>query len=157
MNNVGVYKQIIGQLENDLSTNNKLIIILIIFVFLNFLLTGINIYFQFKLKNKDKEISNHNLRESKRIDHQEQLYTLLESLTYFDGTPKEKNKFKKTITDINRFITQKRIYLSKDIIKITQEFTDYNTQLLVDYRKKNYEKEMGILEKFNTHFNDTKS
>src|SRR5690606_32799856 len=153
----GVLQKLIEQLEADLSHNNKLIIALIIFVLLNFVLTGINIYFQFKLKNKDKEINNHNLRETKRIEHQEQLYILLESLTYFDGTLSEKDKFQKTIVKINQFLTQKRIYLNKNIIKISQEFTDYNTQVLVDYRKKNYEKELLILEKYNTEFNDTKS
>ncbi|AUC80947.1 hypothetical protein [Lacinutrix sp. Bg11-31] len=157
MNNLGILKKLIEQLETDLSTNNKLIIALIIFVLLNFILTGINIYFQFKLKNKDKEINHHNLRESKRIEHQEKLYILLESLTYFDGKASEKNKFQKTITEINKFLTQKRLYLNKDIIKISQEFTDYNTQILVDYRKKNYEKEILILEKYNTKFNDSKS
>lgn len=155
MNNLGVLQKLIEQLESDLSHNNKLIIALIIFVLLNFVVTGINIYFQFKLKNKEKEINNHNLRETKRIEHQEQLYILLESLTYFDGTAKE--KFQQTIIEINRFLTKKRIYLNKDIIKISQEFTDYNTQVLVDYRKKNYEKELLILEKYNTKFNDTKS
>lgn len=157
MNNLGVLQKLIEQLDSDLSHNNKLIIALIIFVLLNFVLTAINIYFQFKLKNKDKEINNHNLRESKRIEHQEQLYILLESLTYFDGTSAEKEKFQKTIVEINQFLTQKRIYLNKNIIKISQEFTDYNTQVLVDYRKKNYENELLILEKYNVEFNDTKS
>lgn len=157
MNNLGVLQKLIEQLDSDLSHNNKLIIALIIFVLLNFILTAINIYFQFKLKNKDKEINNHNLRESKRIEHQEQLYILLESLTYFDGTSAEKEKFQKTIVEINQFLTQKRIYLNKNIIKISQEFTDYNTQVLVDYRKKNYENELLILEKYNVEFNDTKS
>jgi len=154
---MGVLQKLIEQLDSDLSHNNKLIIALIIFVLLNFILTAINIYFQFKLKNKDKEINNHNLRESKRIEHQEQLYILLESLTYFDGTSAEKEKFQKTIVEINQFLTQKRIYLNKNIIKISQEFTDYNTQVLVDYRKKNYENELLILEKYNVEFNDTKS
>lgn len=156
MNNLGVLKKMIEQLEADLSTNNKLIIAIIIFVLLNFILTAINIYFQFKLKNKDKEINHHNLRESKRIEHQETLYVLLESLTYFDGNASEINKFQKTIIEINKFLTQKRLYLNKDIIKISQEFTDYNTQVLVDYRKKNYEKEIIILEKYNAKFNDSK-
>lgn len=157
MNNLGGLLKLIEQLENDLSTNNKLIIALSIFVLLNFILAGINIYFQFKLKNKDKEINHHNLREVKRIENQEKLYILLERLTYFDGTTKAKIAFQKQITDINKFLTQKKIYLNKDIIKISQEFTDYNTQLLVDYRKKSYEKENIILEKYNTRFNDSKS
>lgn len=157
MNNLGILQKLIEQLESDITTNNKLVIALSIFVLLNFILTGINIYFQFKLKNKDKEINHHNLRESKRIEHQEKLYVLLESLTYFDGSTKSKNEFKKTLTEINKFLTQKKIYLNKDIIKISQEFTDYNTKLLVDFRKKNYEKEMTILDKYNTKFNDSKS
>jgi hypothetical protein len=157
MNNLGGLLKLIEQLESDLSTNNKLIIALSIFVLLNFVLAGLNIFFQFKLKNKDKEINHHNLRESKRIENQERLYILLESLTYFDGNPKGKDAFQKTITEINQFLTQKRIYLNKDIIKISQEFTDYNTQILVDYRKKNYEKEILILEKYNIKFNDSKS
>jgi hypothetical protein len=157
MNNIGILQKLIEQLETDLSTNNKLIISLIIFVVLNLILAGINIFFQFRLKNKDKEVNNHNLREIKRIEHQEELYVLLESLTYYNGTSKEKVSFQKKMTLINQFLTQKKIYLNKEIIKISQEFTDYNTQLLVDYRKKNYEKELMILEKYNTQFNDTKS
>lgn len=157
MNNLSILKNLIEQLDSDLSTNNKLIIALIVFVAINFILTGINIFFQFKLKNKDKEINNHNLRESKRIENQENLYVLLESLTYFDGSKREKNKFQNKIIEINQFLTQKRIYLNKEIIKIAQEFTDYNTKLLVDYREKNYEKEILILEKYNKVFNDPKS
>ncbi|CAA0154872.1 conserved hypothetical protein [Tenacibaculum maritimum] len=157
MNNLGILQKLIEQLESDLSTNNKLVIALSIFVLLNFILTAINIYFQFKLKDKDKEINHHNLRESKRIENQEKLYIMLESLTYYDGSSKAKTTFKKTITEINQFLTQKKIYLNKDIISISQEFTDYNTQVLVDYRKKNYEKEMIILEKYNNKFNDSKS
>ena len=157
MNNIKILEKLIEQLQDDLSDNNKLMISLMIFVLLNLILAGINIFFQFKLKNKDKEINNHNLREVKRIENQEQLYILLESLTYYNGTTKAKVSFQKKITLINKFITQKSIYLNKDIIKISQEFCDYNTQLLVDYRKKNYEKELVILEKFNNRFNDTKS
>lgn len=157
MINIGILQKLIQQLENDLSTNNKLIIALSIFVLLNFILSGINIYFQFRLKNKEKEINNHNLRESKRIENQEILYVLLEKLTYYNGSKKEQKDFQKQITEINQFLTRKRIYLNKKIISIAQEFTDYNTEILVDYRKKNYEKEMIILEKYNKEFNDNKS
>jgi hypothetical protein len=149
--------KLIEQLESGLSTNNNLIIALSIFVLLNIILASINIFYQFKLKNKDKEINHHNLRESRRIENQEELYILLESLTYYDGSSKEKGDFQKTITEINRFLTRKRIYLNRDIIKISQEFTDYNTQVLVDYRKKDYRKEIIMLEKYNTKFNDSKS
>ena len=157
MNNIGTLQKIIEELNNNISSNQKFLSALILFVIINFIITAINIFFQFKLKNKEKSINRHNLIESKRIEAQENLYILLEKLTYYDGNEDSKVLFQTEISEINKFLTQKKIYIPKEIIKISQEFTDYNTSILCDYRKKSYEKEMAMLEQFNIQFNGNKS
>lgn len=152
MNSLGALFKIIEQLSTDITSNNNLTIALLVFVFINLLSSVLNILFQFKLKNKEKEINGHNLREIKRIEIQEELYSLLENSTYYDGNKTE--DFLKEISDINFFLTKKRLYLTKKIIKITQEFNDYNTGVLCDYRTKNYNTELEMLEKYNLIFNN---
>lgn len=157
MNNLGVIEKLINNLSDDISTNNSLIISLSIFVGLNLLLVIINIIVQFKLKNKEKEINNHNLREEKRIQHQENLYQMLEELTYYNGASDDKSVYHEKLSDINKCLTQKKLYLEKSIVTIAQNFNDYFLTVLTDYRKKDYKYEITLLEEFSKQFNNVKS
>lgn len=58
------------------------------------------------------------------------------------------------LVEINKFLTGKRLYLNGDLIKISQEFTDYFLKILTDYRNKDYEKETKYLEKYCSKFNN---
>lgn len=155
MNNLGVLERLIKNLGDDISDNYNLITGLSIFVGINLLIAIANIIVQFKLKNKEKEINNHNLREEKRIEHQEELYKMLEELTYFNGA--EKDHYHEKLVEINKCLTQKRLYLEKPIISVAQKFTDYFLSVLSDYRKKDYKQEIILLEEYSKEFNNVRS
>lgn len=82
MGDLGLLEKLIENLSKDVSAHFRMILSISIFVGLNIVLAIVNIIVQFKLKNKEKEINHYNLREVKRIECQEKLYTLLEKLTY---------------------------------------------------------------------------
>lgn len=148
--------EIIEKLNNEISGNNKLLITLFIFVGINIIGAVVNIIVQFKLKNKEKNINNHNLREAKRIEKQAMLYNMLEDLSYFDGSNKDFKLYHKKVSEINKFLTKERLFLSKELIRLSQEFSDYFLGVLSDYRTKSYEKEMKILDNFCIIFNNGK-
>lgn len=154
MNNLGALNDLIENLSSDISSNNKLIIGLSVFVGLNFLLAILNIIFQFRLKNKEKDINSHNLREVKRIEQQHSLYKMLESLSYYDGNKENHQHFHEIVSEINKFLTRERLFLSKHIIKISQQYTDYFLGVLCDFRTKSYEREIEMLETYNSKFNN---
>jgi hypothetical protein len=154
MNDFSALKELIDNLSNDISSNNSLIIALSGFVGLNLLLAILNIVFQFKLKNKDKEINSHNLREVKRIEQQNSLYSMLECLSYYDGNKENFQLYHEKVSEINKFITRERLFLSKHLIRIAQQYVDYFLGVLSDYRTKSYEKEMVMLESYSTKFNN---
>ena len=152
MNDFGALQNLIEAANKSIDSNYNLTLTLLGFVCLNFLLTCLDIFFQFKLKNKEKSINSYNLKEVKRIETQDELYKLLEELTYYDGTNTQSYQAKSAA--INKFLTQKKIYLSKNIIKISQNFNDYFLTVLGDYRRKNYSTEIEYLEEYNKAFNN---
>lgn len=152
MNDFGALQNLIEAANKSINSNYNLTLTLLGFVCLNFLLTCLDIFFQFKLKNKEKSINSYNLKEVKRIETQDELYKLLEELTYYDGTNTQSYQSKSAA--INKFLTQKKIYLSKNIIKISQNFNDYFLTVLGDYRRKNYSTEIEYLEEYNKAFNN---
>ena len=154
MNNLDVLKNIIENLNSDISSNNRLIIGLSVFVGLNILLAILNIICQFRLKNKDKDINSYNLREVKRIEQQNSLYSMLESLSYYDGNKDDLQLYHDKVSQINRFITRERLFLSTNLIKISQQYTDYFLGVLSDYRTKSYEREIEMLESYCEKFNN---
>lgn len=152
MNDFGALEKLVEAANSSINSNYNLTITLAIFVFINLILTIIDIIFQFKLKNKEKGIAKHNLRESKRIEVQELLYNMLEELTYYDNNDHQSYHQKSNL--INKYLTQKRIFLNAEIISITQEFNDYFLSVLADYRNKEYQKEIKILENYCKIFNN---
>ena len=151
MNDFGALQEIVTSVNTNLCDNNKLLVTLAVFVFVNLIATSLDIFFQFKLKNKEKGINKHNIRETKRVDVQEELYDMLEELTYFDGNNSSQYLIKGSL--INKYLTKKRIYLNKDLITVTQNFNDYFLTVLSDYRNKNYQKEKDYLEEYSKIFN----
>lgn len=152
MNDLGALQELITNANDKINDHTKLLITLAIFVFINIIATVLDIYFQFKLKEKDKGINKHVLRESKRIDTQEELYNMLEELTYFDNSNSQVYQIKSS--SINKYLTKKKIYLNKEIITVTQEFNDYFLNVLSDYRNKDYQKEIDYLERYSKIFNN---
>jgi hypothetical protein len=81
---------------------------------------------------------------------------LLESLSYYDGNKENHQLYYEKVSEINKYITRERLFLSKHLINISQQFTDYFLGVLSDYRTKSYEKEMEILESYCLKFNNGK-
>jgi len=71
MNDFGALQNLIEAANNNINSNYNLTLTLLGFVCVNFLLTCLDIFFQFRLKNKEKSINSHNLKEAKRIDTQD--------------------------------------------------------------------------------------
>lgn len=152
MNDLGALQELINKANEGINANYNLTITLVCFVIVNLLATGLDIFFQFRLKNKEKSITKHSLRESKRIDAQELLYTMIEELTYYDGS--NSSDFQNKVSIINKYLTHKKLYLNKEIITITQDFNDYFLAVLNDYTNKNYATEMSFLEEYYNIFNN---
>jgi len=152
MNDFGALQNLIEAANKNINSNYNLTLTLLGFVSVNFLLTCLDIFFQFRLKNKEKSINSYNLKEAKRIETKDELYKLLEELTYYDGTNAQLYQSKSAA--INKFLTQKRLYLDKNIIKISQNFNDYFLTVLSDYRRKNFETETNFLEEYTIAFNN---
>ena len=151
INDFGALQNLVDQANKGIQANYNLTLTLSAFVLVNIILAGLDIFFQFRLKTKEKGITKHNLRESKRIDAQEHLYNLLEELSYYDGNDPT---YSAKVSLIMQFLTKKRIFLNGDIIKLTQEYTDYFLTVLVDFRNKDYDIEMMILDRYCKIFND---
>ena len=151
MNDFGALQNLIEAANKNIDAHYNLTLTLLGFVCVNFLLTCLDIFFQFRLKNKEKSINSFNLREVKRIDAQEELYKLLEELTYYDGTDMP-NYQSKSVT-INKFLSQKGLHLNKKIIKIAQGFNDYFLTVLGDYTRKDYLIETEFLEEYAAAYN----
>lgn len=152
MNDFGALQELVVNVNEKINSNTKLLFTLGIFVVINIIATLLDIFFQFRLKEKEKDINNHNIRETKRVDTQEELYNMLEELTYYANSNSQSYQIKSK--EINKYLTKKRIYLNKEIIKITQEFNDYFLNVLSDYRNKDFQKETDFLERYSKIFNN---
>jgi len=152
MNNVTVIKDLFEIYSKDIQNNTKLLIAMSIFILINLIVTFVNIWAQVKLKNKEKKIYSFNLKEVRRIEISEKLYNQLDNLTFFDG--KNNNEiFLIKIQELEKFVSSNKLYISKNVFKNVQGFSDYFKSVLVDYRKKDYAKEMELTENFCNIFN----
>ncbi|MGV0828343.1 hypothetical protein ACTS9C_05525 [Empedobacter brevis] len=152
MNDFGMIKDV---LESTLKSNKELIGLgsaLIGFLVINIITALINIFLQFKLKNKDKDIIKYEILENQRISILSQLYLKLEDLTYYDGT--DSSNYLNKSNEINKFLSKNKIYLNKKIITSVNNYNDYFLSVLSDYRLKNYNKENELLNDYIKLFNE---
>jgi hypothetical protein len=147
MNDYSALKDLLEIFSNEITTNSKLAIALICFIGINLVVTLLNIFSQNRLKNKEKQIYSFNLKEKRRIEILEELYTKMEDLSNFDGKERS-DEFLQQIKEMEAFTNKNRLYLPKQIQKITNEYSDYLKNVLTDFRKKNYEFEMNIFNKY---------
>ena len=152
MNNYSIYKDLFEVFSQEINTNTKLIIALICFICVNLVVTLLNIYSQNRLKNKEKKIFSFNLKEKRRIEILEILYNMMERLSNFDG--KENHEiFLNDIKEFELYVNTNKLFISKSIQKIITEYSDYQKNVLVDFRKKSYEFEIKTFNKFYNCFN----
>ncbi|MDM1368858.1 hypothetical protein [Myroides marinus] len=141
-----------NNLKDDLNSVRSIFITFIVFCIINIATIGINWFIQFKLKDKEFDIINHNLREKERMAIIKELYSFLEDLTYYLDENDKPQYLEKT-NQINKYITKNKLFIDENYIAITKEFTDYFLNVLNDFRLKNYTTELSILDKFIKEFN----
>lgn len=152
MNDFGMLKDVLDSISDS---NHNLIVLggtLIGFIFVNILTVGTNIWYQFKLKNKDKEIIKYEKIEEFRLQVLIDLYILLEELTYYDGAVNQESYILKS-NNINSYLSKNKLFIEKDIYDISDEFNNYFLTVLQDFRKKDFRKEKEYLETFINKFN----
>jgi len=152
MNNVSIIKDLFEIYSKDIQNNTKLLIALIVFISINLIVTFINIYAQIKLKNKEKKIYSFNLKEKRRIETSEELFKMLDELTFFDGK-NTNDSFLTKIQTLERYVSSNKLYISKDVQSIVQDYNDYFKSVLTDYRTKDYAKEIEFTKCFCNIFN----
>lgn len=152
MNDYGALKDLMENSNSEINTNSKLAFILICFISINLIVTLLNIFSQNRLKNKEKKIYSFNIKEKKRIDISEELFTQLDKLTFFNGKD-DNDIFLNKIQILEKYVTSNRLYISKNTYRNVQEQCDYFKSVLADYRKKDYAKELGFTKNFCTIFN----
>lgn len=147
MNDYSALKDLFEIFSNEITTNSKLTITLICFIVVNLGVTLLNIFSQNRLKNKEKKIYSFNIKEKRRIEILEELYNKMENLSNFDGKERS-DQFLQQIKEMEAYTNKNRLYLPKPIQKITNDYSDYLKNVLTDFRKKNYEFEMNVFNKY---------
>ena len=153
MNDIGVLQELIGKFSNNIDNNNKLSIALMIFMSINLLMSLINIFSDHKLKNKEKKIFSFTLKEKRRIEIFEKIYQLQDKLTFYDGR-NENNLFLIEIQDIQAYVGQNKLYLSKKEQQLINEINDYFKTVLTNYRTKDYRRETELFTKMEGIFRE---
>ena len=124
----------------------------IILLGLNLIAAIANFLQTFYIKNSEEKQYRKRIREDRRINILENLYSFLEELTYFNG--KESNdELLIKISSLEKYSSKNSIYISKEIQQCLTDTLDYFRSLTTNYRKKNYETESNHLSKYISLFN----
>ena len=151
MNNLGVLNKLIESYSGDLMLNSKLLIALSIFIFINLITTIINIYSQHVLQTKEKKIFSFTIKEKRRIEIFEEIYLLLDNLSFFDGRS-DNAEFLIQIQSTEQVISSHKLFLPKKEQILIYNISDYYKTVLTDHRKKNYENETELFKKLEDEF-----
>jgi len=115
------------------------------------ILTGVKIFFDFKLKRLDKNIFSANKKEEKRIEIYETLYSQLDALTYIE--PKQSAQLVAKISEIDKYVSKNNLYISDKAMGIINRYCDYFRQVSTDFRKKDVRSETDIIRAYKELFN----
>jgi hypothetical protein len=127
-----------------MSSHSKLIIVLFILAVGNIIAIVLRFWGDWSLKNKEKELHSFTLKEKKRIEVFEFLYNEIDSL----GLMNDSNLMLQKITDIERFIITRRLYINRDLKSLTEDALDYFKRVMTNPRRKNYQTELDFMDRF---------
>ncbi|MDI9365190.1 MAG: hypothetical protein QM541_09585 [Flavobacterium sp.] len=152
LNDFGIIKELLEKQKIDYDNNKTILIIYSLVTTLNIVAIVINYIVQLKIKNADKKIHAFKIREDKRIVIYEQIYQILDSIV--DLNPQnEQQEILTKITEVEKIIATKNIYIDKQIKKVTTNFLDYAKEIITQPRKRSYERSAKFLETFKSEFN----
>lgn len=135
---------------NSIGLTNNLIYVLITILVLNIIATGLKFYFELKLQDRENVIHKKKLLIENAIKIQETIYSRLEKISLY--TRDEEKLMLTDIQELQRYVTNNRIYLSKGMLKIIDLILDYYRGVLTDYRRKDYRKEIDFFETYAKEF-----
>lgn len=150
MNDYSMTKDMLNEIVS-VANSNTLLLTLLVVVSINIGIEIFKFFSKWALLNKSRKDKRMILIEEKRIKILEQLFQSLDGLTLFDNS--QDQELLSRIKDINKFVTQNKIYIPNEFQKFSNEILDYFKNVLTDYRKKDIEKETKLFNKFCNAFN----
>lgn len=140
--------------ELNLVQNKPYLWLLVINIIISILGLFWNLLLQIKLKEKDKEINSHNLREIHRIKVFEDAFKKMNKLAQYSKT--QNPSLITEYTDFSKFIQENKIYINKKTEKLLIQYRDYIASVIGDIRKIDYKKENTFFDTFVKYFNEYK-
>ena len=138
--------------DGSLADNQDLLFTsLLVLISVNLVVEIAKFISSFILSNKEKKNHKHLLIDEKRIKILEEVYKDLDLLSIFDQN--EDEVLLDSIRTIERKIQSNMIYVPSKIHSIFIDILDYYKCVLVDYRKKDIQKEANLLKKYCNEFN----
>lgn len=147
MNKYSIIKEFLEAENNISSLLNTLIILIVLNLVVEIFKFFITIYFSKREKKNKRQL----LIEEKRIKVSETLFRKLDSLSLYDKNQNE--ELLSDLKEINLYISQNKLYLSKKLENHSTKILDYFKNVLTDYRQKSIEKESQLLQKYCDEFN----
>jgi hypothetical protein len=114
--------------------------IVIVITGADFILSIIKFAFDWTIKNRDKHINSHNIKEAKRINHLEVIYRELNKMV--DDVDLQK------VRKMQSYVSENRIYVSKEFRKIINASLDYHIGVLGNPRTTDIQKPLQLLESY---------
>lgn len=141
-------KELISNSINDYKT---LLYTLIGLIIVNLIFEILKFCSSIFLSNKEKSNSKQLLLDERRIDIQEKLYKSLHRLKLYDK--RQTDDMLIDINDISSFTSKNKLFISKELLLITNQILDYFKGLLLNYNEKNIETEIKLFDKYFDEFN----
>lgn len=154
MNNLSVYKDIFEQYGADILNNTKVVVALIIFIGLNLLVTCVNVWAQFSVKNKDKKILTFSLKEKRRIEICESIFHDITELSDILGPHNEvAMSIINKVNFIRSNVTRNKLYISNSLYDHINNILDYYITIASDPLNKDIGKEDLLFKEYSKIFN----
>ncbi|MDH0660727.1 hypothetical protein [Empedobacter sp. GD03865] len=153
MNDFGMLKDVLDSISKS---NDNLIVLggtLLGFILVNIITAGVNIFYQFRLKEKEKDVLKFEILEQNRIRHKEELYNLVQDLMYYNNYSDLQLYLTKS-SDLRMYLQRYKLYFNKELVELVEDFNDnYFITVLGQISNKNYIKENEYLNKLIDEFN----
>lgn len=149
-----VISSIVEQYGQELANHAKLIFVLCLITGVHLLGSILKFIGDNRLKNKEKEIHSFSLKEKKRIEVFEHIYTQIDEMALIDSatiraTP---DVLLTKISELERYINSAGLYIRGDLRNLTDEALDYFKGVLTSPRKKDVATELAFAAKFSKLF-----
>ena len=145
MNDSGILKDILDKFNDQ----SSLLYTVLGFTSVNVIIGIINFFGQRNLKRLDVEVNKDNIRETKRLQLFEQLYSKIDSLRHIYN---DSQSLTVEIQSTVKFINAHELYLKKKELEIARNSCDYFSTLIVNFSRKDIKKERDFLEDLKKEF-----